>query len=95
MINLQQDLPANTKIQACIFCKHSHYNVAGNDNFGDLNCFKHCQPKNKKVNTKNDVIDLFEAEYKNSRKVEETFWCPEFEIIEADNFVFKNQVKEN
>ncbi len=93
IIKLQESLPENIKIQSCFFCRFSNYNVAGNDNYGDLNCFKHCKEKCKAVKTKNDVIDLFENEFKNSNKVKETFYCNEFEPISKTDYVYKSQIK--
>jgi hypothetical protein len=93
MIALQEGLPRNIQIKSCFFCKFSNYNVAGNDNFGDLNCFKHCKEKCSAAKTKNDIIDLFESEFNNSKKVEETFYCKEFEAIQEKDFVYKSQIK--
>jgi hypothetical protein len=93
LINLQEGLPDNIKIQSCFFCRYSNYSVAGNDNYGDLNCFKHCKEKCNSLKSKNDVIDLFENEYEKSKKVEETFYCKEFEAIQENNYVYKSQIK--
>jgi hypothetical protein len=93
MIKLQEGLPENILIQSCFFCRLSNYMVAGNDNFGDLNCFKHCKEKCNSLKTKNDIIDLFESDFKESKKVEDTFYCDEFEAIQEQNFVFKSQIK--
>lgn len=93
MIDLQNELPENIKIQSCFFCRFSNYMVAGNDNFGDLNCFMQCKEKCNGLKTKNDIIDLFTTDFDKSKKVEETFYCEEFEAIEVNNFVFKNVIK--
>lgn len=93
IINLQEGLPENIKMQTCFFCRYSSYNVAGNDNFGDLNCFKHCKERCKAVKSKDDMIDLWQTEYTKITKVEETFYCDEFEAIEKSNYVFKSQIK--
>ena len=92
LIKLQEGLPKNIQIQSCFFCKYSSYNVAGNDNFGDLNCFKHCKERCKAVKSKDDMIDLWKTEYLNISKVEETFYCSEFEVINGNDFVFKNRI---
>jgi hypothetical protein len=92
LINLQECLPQNIKMQTCLFCRYSHYFVAGNGNFGDLNCFTHCKEKCSKVKSKDDVIDLFDAEFDNSKQVEETFWCDDFAIIRKEDYVFKSLV---
>jgi hypothetical protein len=93
LINLQEGLPDNVLMQSCFFCRYSNYNVAGNDNYGDLNCFKHCKEKCKSLKTKNDIIDLFTSEYSKSKKVEETFYCEVFEPIKENNYVYKSQIK--
>jgi hypothetical protein len=90
LIDLDKSLPQNISIQSCLFCKYSHYHVAGNDNFGDLNCFKHCKEKCAAVKTKKDLIDLFETEFSKSQKVEETFYCENFKAVEKNDFIFKS-----
>ena len=92
MIRLQEGLPENMLIQSCLFCKYSNYMVAGNDNFGDLNCFKHCKEKCSALKTKNDMINLFESDFDKSNKVEETFYCSEFDAIQENSFVFKRVI---
>jgi hypothetical protein len=93
LINLQESLPDNISIHSCLFCIYSHYNVAGNDNFGDLNCFKHCKEKCDSVKNKNDIIDLFDEEYINSFKVEETYFCNDFAAIRKQDYVYKSVLK--
>jgi hypothetical protein len=93
MIALQDSLPKKILIQSCMFCKYSNYMVAGNDNFGDLNCFVHCREKCENIKSKNDIMDLFDSEFAHSKKVQETFYCTEFAAIEKHNFVYKNQIE--
>jgi hypothetical protein len=93
LIKLQEGLPENVLIQSCLFCKFSNYMVAGNDNFADLNCFKHCKEKCNSLKIKNDIIDMFESEYSKSKKVEENFYCEAFEALEKNNYVYKSQIK--
>ncbi len=93
LLVLQNSLPKNYQIETCFFCRFSNYNVAGNDNFGDLNCFKHCKEKCLTVKSKDDMVDLWQTEYLNITKVEETFYCSEFEKIQKGDFVFKNVTK--
>jgi hypothetical protein len=93
LIKLQEGLPENVLMQNCLFCRFSNYMVAGNDNFADLNCFKHCKEKCNSLKTKNDIIDIFESEYSKSERVEETFYCEEFEAVEENDYVFKSQIK--
>jgi hypothetical protein len=92
LIGLQHSLPKNIELSTCLFCAYSNYNVFGNDNFGALNCFKHCKEKCTSLTNKEDVIHLFDTEYQDSIKVEETFYCNEFSRLQATNFSFKNTV---
>lgn len=92
MIDLQKSLPENIKIQSCFFCRYSSYNVAGNGNFGNLNCFKHCKDQCVAIKSKDDMIDLWQTEYTKVTQVEETFYCDEFEEIQKGDYVFKSQV---
>lgn len=93
LIDLQEILQENIKLQTCFSCKFSHYLVAGNDNFGDLNCFVHAKNQNNILKNKYDVMDLFDAEYKNSKKIEETHYCKEFTAIQKNDFVYKSIIK--
>jgi Cysteine-rich CPCC len=89
LIEFQETLPPNMQMQNCFSCRYSTYNVAGNDNFGDLNCFKHCKEKIAKVSSKHEMIDLFESDYLGSFKVEETHYCAEYEEITNKIFLIK------
>jgi hypothetical protein len=86
---LQASLPPNIHMQNCFFCRYSNYKVAGNDNDGDLYCFKHCKQKCTKCKNKHDFIDLFETEAGQYIKVEETFYCDEFEILQPTDVNYK------
>jgi hypothetical protein len=86
---LQASLPANIHMQNCFFCRYSHYLVAGNDNYGDLNCFKHCKVKCVSCENKHDYIDLFETEVGKYIKVEETFYCDEFAALQETDSNYK------
>jgi hypothetical protein len=90
MLSLQESLPADTRIHNCFFCRYSNYAVWGNDNFGDLNCFKHAKQQCLAVKDKNDIVDLFEAEAGKYVKVEESFYCEDFEPIVATDCNYKS-----
>jgi hypothetical protein len=90
MLYLQESLPLNIQIHNCFFCRYSNYAVCGNDNFGDLNCFKHTKQKCLTVKNKHDIIDLFKSEEGKYLKVEESFYCEEFESIKEKDFNFKS-----
>ncbi len=85
----RNELSDDRRIQSCFFCRYSTYNVAGNDDFGDLNCFKACKEKIIHVKNKHDVIDLFESEIDNFVKVEETHHCPEYADVVAGDGQYK------
>jgi hypothetical protein len=88
-IDLQKSiLEEGYNIHTCFFCRYSSYNVAGNDNFGDLNCFKHYKQKALAVKSKHDIITLLQNE--KIDKVNETDYCTEFEMIQKGDHVYKN-----
>jgi hypothetical protein len=90
MLYLQESLPENIRIQNCFFCRYSNYAVWGNDNFGDLNCFKHTKQKCTSAKNKHDIIDLFETEAGKYLKVEESFHCGDFAAITEMDFNYKS-----
>ncbi len=92
LFDLQITLPKNYKVETCFFCKFSNYFVAGNDNFGDLNCFKNCKEVLINVKTKHDIIDAFENGKEKILKVEETHFCKEFEKYTKDDHLYKLQI---
>ncbi len=94
LLALQKSLPENYQIETCFFCRFSSYFVAGNDNFGNLDCFKKCKKKFIKVNSKCTLIDLYETEKENIEQVEETHYCSDFQLIKSEDWVFKNQIKD-
>jgi hypothetical protein len=77
-------------IHTCFFCRYSSYNVAGNDNFGDLNCFKQYKQKALAVKSKHDIIALLQNE--KIDKVNETDYCTAFEMIQKGDYVYKNTI---
>jgi hypothetical protein len=90
-IDLQKSiLKEGYNIHTCFFCRYSSYNVAGNDNFGDLNCFKYCKEKILAVKSKHDMVDFFEN--LKMQKVNETDYCEEFEMIQPGDYVYKNEI---
>ncbi len=91
LIALQKHLPENYKIKICFFCRFSGYRVAGNDNFGDLDCFKKCKSKFIEADEKHKLIELYESEKDAIIKVEETYYCEEFERYNHEDWVYKHQ----
>lgn len=92
LLALQKSLPKNHKIETCFFCRFSSYAVSGNDNFGDLDCFKNCKEKFLLVNDKHKLIDLYEAEKNRIVKVEETHFCIKFEPQKPTDWLYKHQI---
>jgi hypothetical protein len=91
LIDLQKSiLKEGYAIHTCFFCRYSSYNIYGNDNFGDLNCFKHCKEKILAVKSKHDIVDFFENG--EMQKVNETDYCEEFEMIQPGDYVYKNEI---
>ena len=91
LLVLQKSLPKNYQIETCFFCRFSGYFVAGNDNFGDLDCFKHCKEKFVSANDKHKLIDLYDNEKKHLEKVEETHYCEQFERYQIGDWLHKKQ----
>ncbi|MFM2267022.1 MAG: hypothetical protein RL757_463 [Bacteroidota bacterium] len=91
LIAFQKSLPENYKLEICFFCRFSGYFVAGNDNFGDLDCFRKCKEKLAAANNKHKLIDLYESEKNNIEKVEETHYCSEFEAYRPTDWLYKKQ----
>jgi hypothetical protein len=90
-IDLQKSiLKEGYSIHTCFFCRYSSYNIYGNDNFGDLNCFKYCKEKILAVKSKHDMVDFFEN--LKMQKVNETDYCEEFEMIQPGDYVYKNEI---
>jgi hypothetical protein len=93
LIALQKSLPENYKVETCFFCRFSSYAVAGNDNFGALDCFKNCREKFAQATDKHKLIELYESEKGSIIKVAETYYCNEFIQIKPEDWAYKNQVK--
>jgi Cysteine-rich CPCC len=93
LIALQKSLPENYKIEICFFCRFSGYMPAGNDNFGDLDCFKNCKSKFVEADEKRKLIDIYRTEKEKIEKVEETHYCEEFKRYNQGDWVYKHQVK--
>jgi Cysteine-rich CPCC len=92
LLALQNSMPENYRIETCFFCRFSGYHPVGNDNFGALDCFKHCKADFVKVNAKNPLFDLYEKEKKQITKVNETDYCAEFVWIEKTDWAFKRRL---
>ncbi|SRR5260221_5710023 len=78
LLEIQQQLPANTYMKICFGCLYSDYSVAGNGLFGDMMCFRNNKTRYLRSRTKHDHIDL-ETQRLYERFVQETHLCPEFE----------------
>ncbi len=89
----RNELSENRLIQTCFFCRYSCYNVAGNDDFGDLNCFKHCKEKIVKPKEKHELIELFRTESDKIIKVDETHYCDEYQDVMVGDWLYKMVVR--
>lgn len=93
LLALQKSLPENYQLEICFFCRFSSYFVAGNGNFGDMECFKKCKEKFVLVDSKDKLIELYNTEKLPIERVEETHYCPDFRWIKPEEWSFKNQLK--
>jgi Cysteine-rich CPCC len=93
LIALQKSLPENYKMEMCFFCRFSAYMPAGNDNFGDLDCFKNCKSKFIEADEKLKLIEVYRTEKERIEKVEETHYCEEFKPYNREDWVYKHQIK--
>ena len=93
LLVLQQSLPENYQIETCFFCRFSGYHPVGNDNFGVLDCFKNCKEAYLKAQGKHPLFDLYEKEKNVIFKVEETYYCADFQRVTGSDWAFKNQIK--
>jgi hypothetical protein len=92
LLALQKTLPKNYQIETCFFCRFSGYNPIGNDNFGALDCFKNCKKDFLAINEKHDLFALYEKEKDVIFKVEETDYCPSFQLVKSGDWVVKKSV---
>lgn len=75
LIEIQDQLPGDTYIRACINCLYSDYSPYGHGLFGCMMCFRNLKQEYLKIQSKDEfwsVHDRFD------RMVQETYLCPEF-----------------
>jgi hypothetical protein len=89
----RNELSEERRIETCFFCRYSCYNVAGNDDFGDLNCFKHCKEEIIKPKEKHALMALFVSEKDKIAKVEETHYCAEYQEVVPGDWLYKLVVR--
>jgi Cysteine-rich CPCC len=92
-IDLQNHLPQHHQIETCFFCRFSCYHPVGNDNFGELDCFKHCKQEFVAADNKHKLLDLYEAEHGTYKKVEEPHYCNEFQAYKKGDWIYKKVIK--
>ncbi len=93
IIEIQNMLSSNTKIQSCISCKYSNYHPVGNGMFGSLYCFKKMKSTLKTVTNKYDLMDIWTDEAINNGtifNVQEIYECEEHVFIGKDDWTYKN-----
>jgi Cysteine-rich CPCC len=89
----RNELSEERKIETCFFCRYSCYNVVGNDDFGDLNCFKHCKEKIIQPKEKHALIALFDSEKGKITKVDETHYCADYQEVKTGDWLYKLVVR--
>jgi hypothetical protein len=69
-------------IKCCINCKYGEYSPYGNEEYGDMMCFKSCKEAWLKVGYQG-LKESGNWEKLNSRtRTQEAYWCSEFELKE-------------
>lgn len=91
LIDLRQQLPNHCQINCCLSCKYSSYHPAGNNDFGDLACFKYAKNALSYVKDKCALLDVWENIYQENQlsQVQETFICSEFMHCSEEDWLYK------
>ena len=74
-------LPDGYKIKCCYGCAYSDYNVAGDQFFGSMACFRNLKGEYLKVRSKDDYMAIMD---RREMFVQETHVCSEFETRPPD-----------
>ena len=78
LLEIQNALPENTDIKACITCAFSDYFPAGSGMFGCMGCFRDKKEAYLQVKGKDDLFNLWQTA-DDAEFVQETYLCPEFQ----------------
>ncbi|MBG2874894.1 hypothetical protein I4902_05525 [Proteus alimentorum] len=91
LIDLRQQLSNHCKINCCLSCKYSSYHPVGNNDFGDLACFKYAKNALSYVKDKCSLLDVWENIYQENQlsQVQETFICSEFTHCSKEDWLYK------
>ncbi|WP_193015387.1 MULTISPECIES: DUF6304 family protein [Gammaproteobacteria] len=91
LIDLRQRLPNRCQINCCLSCKYSSYHPVGNNDFGDLACFKYAKNALSHVKDKYALLDIWDNTYQENQRsqVQETFICSEFIHSSEEDWLYK------
>lgn len=91
LIDLRQRLPEHCQINCCLSCKYSSYHPVGNNDFGDLACFKSAKNALSYVKDKCSLLDVWDNIYQENQlfQVQETFICSEFIHCSEEDWLYK------
>lgn len=92
LVDIQDQLPEDTKMKTCLSCKYAHYNPYGNGMFGGLYCFREMKEMVDEVNSKGTLFQMFEIAGKENKvfNVQETFDCEEHSFITDNDWNYSN-----
>jgi len=76
LLEIQEQLPADVYVVACINCLFSDYSPYGHGAFGCMMCFRNLKTEYLKVKTKKEFWSVHD---RYDRMVQETYRCPQFE----------------
>jgi hypothetical protein len=80
LVEIQQALPADLSMKACITCAFSDYSVYGKSTFGDMQCYRDNKEVYLAVGTKREYMEIMGS---FTEDVQETYLCPEYERRKA------------
>jgi len=82
--DIQRQLPAGVRLQACVACAWSDYNPAGNGLMAGLACFRDAKDRYRQVDGKHGPTGIFAVWQELTEFVQETWLCGEFDHRAGD-----------
>ncbi|MFJ8135307.1 DUF6304 family protein [Streptomyces sp. NPDC096013] len=76
---VQRQLPAGTRMRACVACAWSDYSPLGNGLMAGLACFRDAKDRYRRVDGKHGPTGIFALWDQHTEFVQETWLCGEFE----------------
>jgi uncharacterized protein DUF6304 len=76
LVEIQEALPDDVYMRACINCAFSDYSVYGKCTFGDMRCYRDNREAYLAVKTKREFMEIMDT---FTEHVQETYLCPEFQ----------------